>query len=143
MGIVDAATLKSYFETGDIPTESQFIDLVDTIMNDLASKPKMYVAIMTQAGAAAPVATVILNTLSAPPVWSRSGAGDYFLTLASEFTAGKTTVVLGGERPQEGFVVVFPSYPNAIEVFSSGTATPGVGADDLISTMSIIVAVYP
>lgn len=31
MAVQDAATLKSYFNTGDVPTESQFADLIDTI----------------------------------------------------------------------------------------------------------------
>lgn len=30
MAVVSIATLKSYFETGDFPTESQFVDLIDT-----------------------------------------------------------------------------------------------------------------
>lgn len=31
MAVVSIPTLKSYFETGDFPTESQFIDLIDTL----------------------------------------------------------------------------------------------------------------
>ena len=31
MAVQDATTLKSYFNTGDVPTESQFADLIDTI----------------------------------------------------------------------------------------------------------------
>ena len=31
MAIQTIATLKSYFNTGDIPTESQFIDVFDTL----------------------------------------------------------------------------------------------------------------
>ncbi len=33
MGKVSRTVLKSYFETGDIPTEAQFIDLMDSILN--------------------------------------------------------------------------------------------------------------
>lgn len=33
MAIVDITTLKSYFETGDTPTEAQFIDLMDTLFS--------------------------------------------------------------------------------------------------------------
>lgn len=32
MAIVDKATLKTYFETGDVPTEAQFINLIDTLV---------------------------------------------------------------------------------------------------------------
>lgn len=31
MSVVSIATLKSYFETGDFPTQSQFEDLIDTL----------------------------------------------------------------------------------------------------------------
>lgn len=31
MATQDQTTLKSYFETGDVPTESQFADLIDTV----------------------------------------------------------------------------------------------------------------
>ena len=34
MAIVTRATLKSYFETDDIPTQAQFIDLIDTLLED-------------------------------------------------------------------------------------------------------------
>lgn len=31
MAVVSIATLKSYFNTGDVPTESQYTDLIDTL----------------------------------------------------------------------------------------------------------------
>lgn len=31
MAVVSIATLKSYFQTGDFPTEDQFVDLIDTL----------------------------------------------------------------------------------------------------------------
>jgi len=31
MAVVSIATLKTYFQAGDFPTESQFIDLIDTL----------------------------------------------------------------------------------------------------------------
>src|SRR3990167_5813607 len=31
MAVVSIATLKTYFETGDFPTENQFVDLIDTL----------------------------------------------------------------------------------------------------------------
>lgn len=33
MAVVSIATLKSYFETGDTPTQAQFIDLMDTLFS--------------------------------------------------------------------------------------------------------------
>ncbi len=31
MAVVSIATLKTYFQTGDFPTETQFVDLIDTL----------------------------------------------------------------------------------------------------------------
>lgn len=38
MSVVDKTTLKSYFETGDKPTQAQFVDLIDSLIsNNLAT----------------------------------------------------------------------------------------------------------
>ncbi|MBK9497759.1 MAG: hypothetical protein IPO08_25255 [Xanthomonadales bacterium] len=79
--------LKSYFETGDRPTASQYGDFIDT-----ACGYKSYVATLTQAGTAAPVATVLQNTIG-DIVWTRSEAGRYVGTLANAFVASKTVVL--------------------------------------------------
>ncbi|OUL63090.1 hypothetical protein [Flavobacterium sp. AJR] len=53
---------------------------------------KLYVALLTQTGTNAPVATVLENTLGNTIVWSRSSAGVYHGTLAGTFIVGKTTM---------------------------------------------------
>ena len=55
-----------------------------------ATEPKVYIALLTQTGTDAPVATVLKNTLGGVPVWSYSNVGVYTGTLASAFTANKT-----------------------------------------------------
>lgn len=59
---------------------------------------KSYVATVTQTGTAAPVATVLENTLGAVPVWSRdsSFSGVYYLTLTGAFPANKTVYNTAG-----------------------------------------------
>ena len=59
---------------------------------------KIYSALLTQTGTNAPVATVLENTLSGTPVWSRFGTGDYRLTLTSEFTLNKTVILIGNKE---------------------------------------------
>lgn len=54
-----------------------------------------YVALLTQAGTAAPVATVLSNNLTATLTWARTGVGVYTLTAnAATFTANKTIIFL-------------------------------------------------
>ncbi len=60
-----------------------------------ASEYDSYVAILNQAGTAAPVATVISNNLTATLTWARTSMGTYTLTAnAATFTANKTIVFL-------------------------------------------------
>lgn len=56
---------------------------------------KTYVALLTQTGTDAPVATVLENTLGGAVVWSYGGAGSYEGTLADAFPLGRTSVSYG------------------------------------------------
>lgn len=81
------AQIKAYFETGDIPTASQFSDFIDNSVPTC----KRYKALMTQSGTAAPVATVLENTVGVI-VWSRASEGSYVGTLTGSFLELKTFI---------------------------------------------------
>ena len=51
---------------------------------------KEYVALLTQTGTDAPVATVLYNDLGGTVVWTYSSVGEYIATLAGAFTINKT-----------------------------------------------------
>lgn len=53
------------------------------------SSPKVYRALVGEVGTADPVSTVLENSLGGTPVWTRNAIGDYNLTLAGAFPAGK------------------------------------------------------
>lgn len=57
-----------------------------------SANPKVYVALLNQAGTAAPVATVLENTLGAEVVWSRLVEGIYKGSLTNAFPLTKTTM---------------------------------------------------
>lgn len=57
-----------------------------------ATEPKVYVALLTQSGTDAPVATVLKNTLGGVPVWTYGGVGIYDVTLADAFPTSKTNI---------------------------------------------------
>lgn len=61
-------------------------------ITQLGGLPKVYKALLTQTGTSAPVATVLVNTLSGTPVWTRLGVGNYNLTLVGEFITDKTYI---------------------------------------------------
>ena len=64
-----------------------------------------YTALLTQAGTAAPVATVLSNNLTATLTWARASASVYTLTAsAATFTNNKTIVFFNNGNAGNGFV---------------------------------------
>ena len=54
---------------------------------------KVYTALLTQTGTAAPVATILKNNTGATLTWARTGSGTYTVTASSNaFTSNKTLV---------------------------------------------------
>ena len=100
-----------------------------------SSLPKVYKALLTQTGTSAPVATVLVNTLSGTPVWSYSAVGQYAMTLNGEFLAAKT-IVLGSSYN----VDINRSNDDAILVSSFSSR---VEEDDILGNTTIIIEVYP
>lgn len=137
MSQVSRNTVKTWFETGDRPTQQQFYDWLESVIwyDEAAIGAKVYIALLTQTGTNAPVATVIKNTLSGTPVWSRTSATDMRATLAGEFIENKTVVFItngangafsaGGQRLDDDTIKLSP---------------PG---DSQISNTSIEIRVYP
>ena len=115
--------------------------------------PKVYKALLTQSGTDAPVATVLVNTLSGTPVWSYSGEGAYLLTLTGEFVTTKTIVTIGQTNNNGGggsgtFVqynstnqsdnyVVLNSYDVDL------VAQTVTASNDIITILPITIEVYP
>ena len=100
-----------------------------------------YVALLTQAGTAAPVATVLSNNLTATLTWARTGVGVYTLTAsAATFTTNKTIVFLNagsgiplitGERTSDTILT--------IKTFVSSSGAP---VDAAITNGSFEVRIY-
>ena len=64
---------------------------------------KVYTALISQAGTAAPTAIVLENTLGGVPVWTRSSTGIYLATLAGVFIEDKTFVMMNTGHAVNGF----------------------------------------
>ena len=99
-----------------------------------AAPYKKYVALLTQTGTDAPVATVVENTIGAI-VWTRFAQGDLRATLAGAFTLNKTWIgIVNGDNgnPVSGFA----SDENIVKV-----KTPV--ADGILVQSSVEIRVYP
>jgi hypothetical protein len=101
---------------------------------------KIYVALLTQTGSSAPVATVLENTLGGTVVWTRSTAGVYAGTLSSAFTLNKTFVVTSQSvASYEDQIGASRFDSDIIAVTSWFGSTP---FDDRIQSTSIEIRVY-
>ena len=63
MPIVNKTTLKSYFQTDDIPTESNFVDFIDTIFNGFSEMPKFLMLQVSQIGVSNPTTSESINQI--------------------------------------------------------------------------------
>jgi hypothetical protein len=113
-----------------------------TIINDLVevNNYKVYKALLTQTGTSAPVATVLVNTLSGTPVWSYSTVGRYLLTLVGEFDVSKTMIYISNND----IASLFSSYRASDDVIKLECSDLSlVKADDLVNGLPITIEVYP
>ncbi len=86
LDIEDNDTLKGIFFDDTQPNDK----VVRVLGARITGEATRYTALLTQVGANAPVATVLENTMSAPIVWSRLGAGFYLGSLVGAFPLNKT-----------------------------------------------------
>jgi hypothetical protein len=106
-----------------------------------ASEYDSYVALITQAGTAAPVATVLSNNLTATLTWARTGVGVYTLTAnAATFTANKTIVFLNAGSG----ITLISAERTSDTVLTVKTFIPGNGAatDAVITNGAFEVRIY-
>lgn len=101
--------------------------------------PTIYKAIITQTGTAAPVATVLENTLKTNVIWTRDSAGSYYGTLeGGEFNAS-TFILATIAKPTGAFLIYGFTSGSILTVLTKDAA--GV-SDDLDGTAYIEVQVY-
>ena len=142
--LAEVASLLADNTTGDISASDVRTCLNDIIDSASYGGSKVYKALLTQTGTDAPVATVLVNTLSGTPVWSYDSAGAYFLTLASEFTAAKTSYnITVNSSVNDIFTIQRINDDYFYIATASLTAGTYVSADDFLVNTPITIEVYP
>lgn len=141
MAIKTAAELKAYFETGDVPTQQQFVDLIDTIFSMATSGlPLIYAAVLLQSSTDNPVPTESKNDLSGTLTFERQQTGNYTLTSSlPEFIEGKTQVFITGDNT--GFFQAYWIDASTIGIDTQNSA--GATSDDKMVFTSFKIEVYP
>ena len=125
--------LKTKDSSGVVETLATTDAIADT-------EPKVYVALLTQTGTNAPVATVLKNTLGGTVVWTYDSAGIYIGTLIGVFTLDKTYSIISQSISNLATSVVYRTSANTVQVLS---AEEGNVVDDILSNTSIKIEVYP
>lgn len=129
-------------DTAHAPSGDAVFDALALKAN--VSTTKVYRALLTQSGTAAPVATVLENSLGGTVVWARTGVGVYTGTLASAFTANKTLPVNPSQFRYEdgngaGYMITLTS-ANVITIESIDSS---INADGILSGNPVNLLVYP
>lgn len=122
------------------------INTIDTLTGEpvVSQGIKQYVALLTQTGTNAPVATVLANTLGGTVVWARDAQGQYSATLANAFTASKTVIIAANTTADGTGCYVKTQIQNTSTVSVSAVLEGGsTYSDDQLENTAVTINVYP
>lgn len=122
---------------------SGVVETLATTEGIAATEPKVYIALLSQSGTNAPVATVLKNTLGGVPVWSYNNVGRYEVMLTDIFVDGKTissvcNIYSNDDFDLDSFGQTFNQDNSVIEVRTTDNGTRANNHDFLIK-----IEVYP
>jgi hypothetical protein len=142
--------LKTYFQTGDTPTQGQFENLIDSMVNKTDDAvPYVYRVKMDQSASGAPSVTVLHNSFPSTTTftWSYNAEGDYRMTAnVATFLAAKTFISGGGLDPDNAaFSKAIRSSDTVIIMNSFDASTYPIETlrDDKMINVFFEVIVYP
>lgn len=144
MAIKTATELKAYFETGDVPTQAQFVDLIDTIFSAVPDY-KVYTALLTQSGTSAPVSHVLKNTLGYTPTFNYDGSGQYSITLqnAPYLKIYTEYIYINTVFDDGDYTIKIISEDDNLITIATRVASTGIHTDlDIINNFPIEIRVY-
>jgi hypothetical protein len=106
---------------------------------------KKYVALLTQTGTDAPVATVLENTLGFDVVWQYYNPGYYIIDNPNNFPVNKTVCFLTASDWNGAPIIVSNRIDDGIDnIFQIGTIdTTFTPVDDKLLNTPIEIRVYP
>ena len=125
----------------NVPYKMKVTELVAAVETN---KKKVYKALLTQSGTAAPTAVVLENTLG-DIVWGYSTTGTYTATLSGAFTENKTFILATCSfgSVDAPFIISERVSDNQIIISTSDASSSGVYANSSLFNASILIEVYP
>jgi len=141
MAAESRTTLKTYFETGDTPTQAQFANLIDSFYS-LVSDFKILFGTINQSGTNAPVLTIFLNSTGFTPSFSYTGVGQYLMTSAGNLDVAKVITFIGtGQASRYTPNIFSDTSPDSFEI---GTLDNAASPDnDLLDATPFLMIVIP
>lgn len=102
----------------------------------------VYTALITQAGAAAPVATVLQNTTGGTIAWTRNSTGRYVATISGKtYVANKTAVIITSGGNSDKFLKPVVSSTSTIDIYNIDTGDSAV-SDGVLETTTVEIRIY-
>ena len=102
----------------------------------------VYTASITQAGAAAPVATVLQNTTGGTIVWTRNSTGRYVATISgTTYTNDKTTVLVTSGGNNDNILRPIITATTAIDWYNIDSSDNNV-SDTIAETTTVEIRIY-
>lgn len=128
---------------GNVAAARNADEAVNKAQLDAVKPYRCYVALLTQTGSNAPVATVLENTIGTI-TWSRNSDGSYTATRTGAFTANKTMAQLGylDDQLASGIVSVVQPITSTDGITISTGQVGGSGIDGLLYKTFFEIRVY-
>ena len=103
----------------------------------------VYTALITQAGTAVPVATVLQNTTGQTIAWTRpAGVGRYVATISNNaYTANKTAVIITSGGNNDRFLKPVVSSTSTVDIYNIDTGDSAV-SDGISATTTVEIRIY-
>lgn len=129
--------------TDEVPITQNFtVSSVAAFANSYSLGYTVYTALLTQAGTAAPVATVLQNTTGGTIAWTRASTGRYVATITSTtYTTNKTSCIVtsGGNND---FMLKPATIANTAIDFYNLDLSDNAVSDTIAATTTVEIRIY-
>jgi len=123
-------------------TRNFTVQSVASFANSYSLGYTVYTALITQAGAAAPVATVLQNTTGGTIAWTRNSTGRYIATLSGKtYVANKTAVIITSGGNNDRFLKPVVSSTSTVDIYNMDTGDSAV-SDGISATTTVEIRIY-
>ena len=123
-------------------TRNFTVQSVASFANSYSLGYTVYTALITQAGAAAPVATVLQNTTGGTIAWTRSSTGRYVATISGKtYTANKTAVLVTFGGSNDNILRPVVTSTTAIDWYNIDSSDQAV-SDTIAATTTVEIRIY-